>query len=201
MIGLAATAAHLLAGLPMGYNRDTREIKEWSALGFDKTLSALSTLRITLATLTVDHERMLEAVRNNYSSTTDLADAVAQQTGVGYRQIYAIIGRVVDRAIEAGKPLYTVSAQEIVQEAEEAGVHIAITEEQVQQALDPARAVALRKHTGGANPTEMSRLLTIRMSTLADHKQWVAERHAQIDAARQETQARAASLTSAELAR
>ena len=44
VVGLASMAAHLLAGLPMGYNRDTREIKEWSALCFDKTLAALSTL-------------------------------------------------------------------------------------------------------------------------------------------------------------
>lgn len=194
VIGLAATAAHLLAGLPMGYNRDSREIKEWSALGFGKTLSSLSTLQITLATLSVDKERMLEAVRNNYSSTTDLADLVAQQTGVGYRQIYAVVGRVVDRAIEAGKPLYTVSAQEIVREAEEAGLHISVTEEQVREALDPARAVSRRKHVGGAAPEEMDRLLSARQGSLGAHEQWIGTRREKIDAARQETQNRANSV-------
>ena len=103
VIGLAATAAHVLAGLPMGYNRDTRELKEWSALGFDKTLAAVGILRATLATLGVNQERMAAAVRANYSATTDLADAMAQRTGVGYRQIYAVVGKLVDGLIERGR--------------------------------------------------------------------------------------------------
>src|SRR5205814_2418094 len=100
LIGLASTAAHLLAGLPLGYNRDTREIKEWSALGFDKTLAALHTLKTTLATLSIERGRMLDSVRENYSCATDLADMVAQQSGVGYRQVYSIVGKMVDSMIE-----------------------------------------------------------------------------------------------------
>ena len=45
---------------------------------------------------------MLEAVKANYSSTTDLADAIAQSTGVGYRQIYAIVGKLVDDTDRGG---------------------------------------------------------------------------------------------------
>ena len=196
VIGLAGTAAHLLAGLPMGYNRDSREIKEWSALGFDKTLTGLSTLRVTLSTLIVNSERMLQAVKDNYSSTTDLADMIAQETGIGYRQIYAVVGKLVDRMIEQGRPLYTLTASELVEGAAAAGLKIALTDEQVQAALDPAQAVALRAHIGGPAPREMERLLASRRATLDGRLHWIEESLNKIAKARRETGEEVATLVS-----
>ncbi|MEO8285092.1 MAG: argininosuccinate lyase [Chloroflexota bacterium] len=187
VVGLAGMAAHLLAGLPMGYNRDTREVKEWSALCFDKTLAALSTLSVTLATLSVEREKMLKAVDANYSSTTDLADTVAQLTGVGYRQVYAIIGRLVDRLIEAERPLHSLTAAAIVEAASQVDVAISLTDEQVQVALDPAQAVSRRKHIGGAAPDRMESMIAVRRETLAKHLGWLETRQVAIDAAQADT--------------
>ncbi len=188
VIGLAGTAAHLLAGLPMGYNRDTREIKEWSALGFAKTLDALGILRTTLATLEVDGDRMRAAVEANYSSTTDLADAIAAHTGVGYRQIYKVVGGLVDSLIAAGQPLGSLRAATIRAAAAQAGLAIQLTDAQVQAALDPAQALAARTHIGGAAPAEMVRMLTARQQQLIEYHAWIAARWAQIQAARATTQ-------------
>lgn len=187
VIGLAGTASHLLAGLPMGYNRDTREMKEWSALGFDKTLAALRTLITTLATVRVERERMMEAVRENYSCATELADMVAQSSGVGYRQIYAVVGKLVDRMIEERRPLYTVTAQELGMAAEEEGLHISVSDEQVHGALDPTQAVSARRHTGGSAREGMACMLEARRETLARHELWCEERSTAIAQARVET--------------
>lgn len=194
VIGLTGIAAHLLAGLPMGYNRDTRELKEWSALGFEKTQTALSMLAVTLSTLQVNSERMLEAVRENYSSTTDLADTIAQQSGVGYRQVYAVVGKVVDAMIEQRRPLHAITAEELGKAFEAAGLEIGVTDEQVQKALDPARAVERRKHVGGSAHSEMARMQAARGETLAGHSAWIEERQARIDAARRSTNERAAAI-------
>jgi argininosuccinate lyase len=137
---------------------------------------------------------MLEAVKRNYSSTTDLADMVAQQTGVGYRQIYAIVGGLVDAMIEQGRLLQTLTAQEIVRAAADAGMQVALTDEQVQGALDPRSAVARREHVGGAAPGEMSRLLEARRESLGEHRHWATGRRDGIEAARRETLARALAL-------
>jgi argininosuccinate lyase len=185
--GIASTAAHLLCGLPMGYNRDTRQIKEWSALGLDRTISALSMLAVTLSTLEVDRERMLRAVAENYSCTTDLADAIAQSTGVGYRQIYAVVGGLVDAMIEQGRPLHTVKADEIVRAASQAGISISLTDRQVQEALDPMQAVARRRHVGGAAPQEMERMLAHRQKELDAYLNWIEGRRDHIQAARDRT--------------
>lgn len=194
VVGLAGIAANLLSGLPMGYNRDTREIKEWSALGFEKTLSALGILRTTLSTLYVNKERMLEAVRSNYSSTTDLADMIAQLNGVGYRQVYTIVGRLVDSSMKRGKSLDTIGADEIVAAAARSGVTIRLTDEQVREALDPDRAVARRRHTGGAAPEEMARMLAARAEVLSGHKDRITGRQSYIAAARSETLAKTQAL-------
>ncbi len=183
VIGLAGLAAHLLAGLPMGYNRDTREIKEWSALGFAKTLAALGILRTTLATLVVDGDRMRGAVAANYSSTTDLADAIAAHTGVGYRQIYGVVGGLVDGLIAGGQPLGSLRAATICDAAAAAGLVIALTDAAVQAALDPAQALAARTHIGGAAPAEMARLLAARQQQLADQRAWIDTGWARIAAA------------------
>jgi len=190
IVGLAGMAAHLLAGLPMGYNRDSREIKEWSALCFDKTLAALSILSVTLSTLQVDRERMLEAVKANYSSTTDLADTIAQLTGVGYRQIYAIVGRLVDQLIEQGRPLNSLTAATISAAAFAADLDINFTDEQIQAALNPARAVSRRSHIGGSAPDQMSTMLVTRRQSLATQQNWIQARHNAIAEARRETAGR-----------
>lgn len=194
VIGLAGLATHLLAGLPMGYNRDTREIKEWSALGFAKILTSLSTLRATISTLSVNKDQMLEAVRANYSSTTDLADMVARRSGIGYRQVYAVIGKLVDRLMEQGRPLHELKAEEINVAAHEAGLNTALTEVQVQEALDPAQAVASRTHTGGSTLGEMERMLTERRSQLQEHLEWVSAHNSQICMAKTQTREAALAL-------
>ncbi len=185
--GVAGLVANLLSNLPMGYNRDSREVKEWVTLGFDKTEAALSTLGTVLTTLEPNTARMAEAAVANYSATTDLADALAQQTGVGYRQMYAIIGGLVDRAIGENRPLTTLTAAEIMAAAEDRHLPITVTDDDVRAALDPAAAITRRTHIGGAAPAEMARLLAARTDQQATAHTWAATRQTRIAAARTTT--------------
>ena len=117
VIGYWSILANILTSLPMGYNRDTRESKEYIHLGLIKTTAVVKTLQKVITTLKFNEERMLELSTLNYSLTTDLADYISQKTRIGYRLIYKIIGQVVDEAIEKGKPLSQISASEIKQKA------------------------------------------------------------------------------------
>jgi argininosuccinate lyase len=194
IVSIAGAASNLLAGLPMGYNRDTRQMKEWSALGFGKTQEALHMLNTILSTLWVDRDRMLRAVKANYSSSTDLADAVAQASGVGYRQVYAIVGKLVDTMIQEDRPLHTITAQAINDAAHQADIDLNITDEQIQSALDPHQAVAARKHTGGSESGEMERLLQSRKQRLTQHVLWHDKNKAHIVEARTATLSHARAL-------
>jgi argininosuccinate lyase len=198
--GLAGLVANLLSNLPMGYNRDSREVKEWVALGFDKTEAALSTLGTVLTTLQANTGRMAEAAAANYSATTDLADALAQQTGVGYRQMYAIIGGLVDHAIGEHRPLTTLTAAAITAAAAERNLSITITDTEVQAALDPQAAIARRTHIGGAAPAEMARLLAARTAAQATARAWATTRQTRIATARAATHTQLLAASSAQRA-
>lgn len=194
IVSVAGAAANLLAGLPMGYNRDTRQIKEWSALGFGKTQEALHMLSTVLSTVWVDRDRMLWAVKANYSSSTDLADMVAQASGVGYRQVYAVVGKLVDQMIQEDHPLYTITANAINEAAQQAAISLNITDEQIQAALDPYKAVAARKHIGGSAAPEMKRLLQARQSLLSRHILWSEQIERSISVAHNNTLSRSQEL-------
>ena len=198
VIGLAGLVAQLLAGLPMGYNRDSREVKEWVALGCDKTEAALHTLHTVIATLQPNSGRMAAAVAANYSATTDLADSLAQQSGIGYRQIYAIVGGLVDRLMADDQPLTTLTAADLNAAAHAHGLRLEVTDAEVQAALDPARAVARRTHIGGAAPGEMARLLAERAEQQAAWQAWAAARQTRIAAARSTTAQQLLALTQKE---
>ena len=73
----------------------------------------IKALEKVLTTIKINKAKMLSQVEKNYSLTTDLADCISQKSGIGYRLIYKIIGQVVDEAINKGKLLEQISADEI----------------------------------------------------------------------------------------
>lgn len=177
LCGLRQTASGILARLPSGYNRDSREIKEYVELGLDKTGTMLAALERALATLTVDSGRARELVEKNYSLTTDLADYLARTSGAPYRLVYKIVGAVVDRLIAAGKPLAEVTAEELNREAEKHGLSFCVNARDLHTVLDPNRALELRRHTGGTSASAFRRLLTRTRKDISLHQAW-ADRQA-----------------------
>lgn len=179
VIGFWSIVANILASLPMGYNRDSRESKEFIHLGLIKTTAVVKTLQKIIATLKFNEERMLELATTNYSLTTDMADVICQKTKAGYRLIYKIIGAVVDEAIEKGKPLNQITALEIMQKANELGIKIKVSDEEINQALDPKRVIEKRKNTG--------KLLDDASKSIKKQKSWVQAKQTDIRNARQKT--------------
>jgi argininosuccinate lyase len=92
-----------LKGLPSTYNKDLQEDKE-------PLFDALDTLALTLPvtagvieTLTVNEERMRQALDHNMLAT-DVADYLVRK-GMPFRQAHEVVGRAVRRAEERGAPL------------------------------------------------------------------------------------------------
>ena len=173
IIGFSSIVANLLCGLPMGYNRDSREVKEYIDLGFSKTSEMLTTLQTVLASLTVDKKRMENLVINNYSLTTDLADYISQTSGIGYRLIYKIVGQVVDEAMSENKLLTQITAADIHKKASSLGVTLNFTDTQLQQAINPHTVITKRKHIGGSNINTMIHSLDHAEKELDELKHWI----------------------------
>ncbi|NCO88471.1 argininosuccinate lyase [Candidatus Roizmanbacteria bacterium CG2_30_33_16] len=157
--GFVSIMSNILSSLPMGYNRDSREAKEYINLGLSKTLAMLNALKIVLNFIQVNKEQMKKSVMTNYSLTTDLADYISQKNKVGYRLVYKIVGQVVNEKINYGKFLSDISAHEIIKKAEELKIKLKITETEIEELLDSQNAVAKRQHIGGSSPQSMNESL------------------------------------------
>lgn len=187
VIGFWSIMANILSSLPMGYNRDSRESKEYIHLGLIKTTELVKTLQKVIATLKINKGRMLELAISNYSLTTDLADFISQKTKIGYRLIYQIVGQVVEKAIERGKPLNQISAAEIIQKAAEFNLEIKLTDKEIAQALDPKLVVSKRNNVGGSSGASMAKILTDAEKNIKKQQSWVQSKQKKIGLAWQKT--------------
>ncbi|PIP62342.1 argininosuccinate lyase [Candidatus Roizmanbacteria bacterium CG22_combo_CG10-13_8_21_14_all_35_9] len=167
---------NILDSLPMGYNRDSREVKEYIDLGLTKTKAMIKVLEKVLTTLKIDKEKMLSQVENNYSLTTDLADFISQKSGVGYRLIYKIVGQVVDEAINKGKLLKEISADEIINKALMNKVKLQLTNEEIKKAIDPKLVIEKRNHIGGSSVSSMKKSLKNAQNAIKDINQSIKKK-------------------------
>lgn len=187
VIGCWSIVANILSSLPMGYNRDSRESKEYIHIGLTKTIGVVKTLQQVISTLRVNKKRMLELATSNYSLTTDLADFVSQKTKIGYRLVYKIVGQVVEEAMVKGKTLGEITALEIIQKAQELGIKMTIFDEGIKQALDPKLVIEKRKNIGGSNLEVMTKMLNNALEKIKLEKSWLLEKQENIKKAQEKT--------------
>ncbi|KKP37666.1 MAG: Argininosuccinate lyase [Candidatus Roizmanbacteria bacterium GW2011_GWA2_32_13] len=169
--GFVNIVANILDSLPMGYNRDSREVKEYIDLGLTKTKAMIKALEKVLTTLKINKKKMLNQVENNYSLTTDLADYISQKSGVGYRLIYKIVGQVVDEAINKSQLLKEISSDEIINKALINNIKLQLTNEEIKKAIDPQLIIEKRNHIGGSSTISMNKSLINAQNIIKDINQ------------------------------
>ncbi len=142
----------LMKGLPLAYNKDLQEDKE--AL-FDsvKTVQAcLEAMKILLEEgLEFKRQRLAEAVAEDFSNATDVADYLAAK-GVPFREAYNLVGKVVRTCLASGKLLKDLSLKEWQE------LHPAF-EDDIAQAIAPTQVVAARNSYGGTGFEQVRRAL------------------------------------------
>lgn len=187
LIGYEAIVGNLLAGLPMGYNRDTREVKEYIELGFIKIEDALKSLLTVLQTMQINKERMYQNVVENYSMSTDLSDYLSQEKDLPYRKIYKLVGSLVKEKIAKKESLNHLSAKELIDAGNKMDLLFQASDEELSAALNPLEAVMKRKHIGGASSEIMKEMITYRKKLSVSHSKWKAESWVKINSAKEKT--------------
>ncbi|MCB0331334.1 MAG: argininosuccinate lyase [Bdellovibrionales bacterium] len=190
--GAMVAGFELLSGLPAGYNRDSRELKEYVELGMRKFTSGLKVLQDVLKSGKFNRERMEELVRANYSLTTDVADFVSQTTGQPYRLVYKIVGKAVDELMEKGLSLEKLRLDRLQHFASEFDVSLQIDEEDLKKVLQPKEAISRRKHRGGAAPESIAASLERLKQMVGEASMKIENRLATFQSARELTAREAA---------
>ncbi|KJH72324.1 argininosuccinate lyase [Aliterella atlantica] len=149
----------LMKGLPLAYNKDLQEDKE--AL-FDtvKTVKAcLEAMAILFQEgLEFRTTRLAEAVAEDFSNATDVADYLAAR-GVPFREAYNLVGKVVKTSLAAGKLLKDLTIQEWQE------LHPAFAED-IYEAIAPRQVVAARNSYGGTGFAQVEKAIAIARTQL-----------------------------------
>ncbi|MBR6511051.1 MAG: argininosuccinate lyase [Phascolarctobacterium sp.] len=159
-------------GLPLTYNKDLQEDKE----GF---FDAVDTIKFSLAvycdmilTMTVNVDKMQQAVSKDFSNATDLADYLVRK-GLPFRQAHEVVGKCVAYAIMNDKFLPEITLEEYKEFSD-------LFEEDLLVALEPYNCVAARKSYGGPAFTENEKQFVIGDEVIAAQEKTLAELQAKL---------------------
>ena len=159
-------------GLPLTYNKDLQEDKE----GF---FDAVDTIKFSLAvycdmilTMTVNVDKMQQAVSKDFSNATDLADYLVRK-GLPFRQAHEVVGKCVAYAILNDKFLPEITLEEYKEFSD-------LFEEDLLVALEPYNCVAARKSYGGPAFTENEKQFAIGDEVIAAQEKTLAELQAKL---------------------
>lgn len=156
---------HLMAmlttakGLPLTYNKDLQEDKEGFFDAIDTVKFTLAVYRDMILTMTVNVDKMAQAVSKDFSNATDLADYLVRK-GLPFRQAHEVVGKCVAYAIHQGKFLPEISLEEYKQFSD-------LFESDLLVALKPEHCVEARKSYGGPAFSENEKQLAIGDKVLA----------------------------------
>ena len=159
-------------GLPLTYNKDLQEDKE----GF---FDAVDTIKFSLAvycdmilTMTVNVDKMQQAVSKDFSNATDLADYLVRK-GLPFHQAHEVVGKCVAYAILNDKFLPEITLAEYKEFSD-------LFEEDLLVALEPYNCVAARKSYGGPAFTENEKQFVIGDEVIAAQEKTLAELQAKL---------------------
>ena len=142
----------IMKGLPLAYNKDLQEDKEGIFDAVNTVKACLEAMTILMQEgLEFRPQRLAEAVAEDFSNATDVADYLAAR-GVPFREAYNIVGKVVKTSIAAGKLLKDLTLQEWQQ------IHPAFAED-IYEAISPRQVVAARNSYGGTGFEQVKQAL------------------------------------------
>lgn len=99
--GDLVTLLTLMKGLVLAYNKDMQEDKEPLFDAVDTARACVRLMHRMLEGATFNADRMRQSLHGDFSTATDLADALASD-GVPFREAHEIVGRVVKESIAKG---------------------------------------------------------------------------------------------------
>ncbi|MGK5510800.1 argininosuccinate lyase [Brevibacillus formosus] len=155
----------VLKGLPLAYNKDMQEDKEGMFDTVATIHGALALLTPMIKTMQVKADRMRQAVTNDFSNATDLADYLVRKD-MPFRQAHEVVGRTVLYCIEQQKYLLDLTLEEFQSFSEAIGAD-------VYDALAVETVVNARNVLGGTARNQVEAQIDWYRKLLVETHAWV----------------------------
>ncbi|WP_437628616.1 argininosuccinate lyase [Achromobacter xylosoxidans] len=164
----------------------------------DECIRCLALFRLVLDAAEPVEHTMLRKARTDFSTATDLADALVRESGLSFREAHHAVGAVVRQALDADLAADEITAAMINAAAsQQTGRDIRLDAASVRRCLDPLASVQARSAHGGPAPVLSSQRIAELRGALEAARTQAAARRASVAAARATLKQELAALASA----
>jgi len=164
IIGNLVALLVLLKGLPLAYAKDLQDDKPPLFDAHDLLGLSLAAMAGMVADLEFVPERMRAAAAAGHATATDLADWLAGEAGVPFREAHHIAGRAVALAEAEGKALDDLSLDQL------RSIDARIDEAALPR-LSVESSVAARRSAGGTAPVRVSEAIAAARAAIATREE------------------------------
>ena len=158
LIGLLS----LMKNLPLTYNRDMQEDKEYIFNSIDFTQDSLALLSLIIDGMEPNIKKMKQDCFTGQITATDLADYLVGKN-MPFRQAHEVVGKIVAYAESKEVQIFELDITELKKFSK-------LIEKDVIGYLNPEKTVLARKQTGGTAPSQVRREIKIAKRALSKRK-------------------------------
>lgn len=140
-----------MKGIPLAYNKDMQEDKEFVFDAIDTTKGCLALFTGMLKTMKFNRARMEESAKHGFTNATDAADYLVNH-GVPFRDAHGIVGQLVLYCIDKGIALDDMSLEEFKAVSP-------VFEEDIYDAISMKTCVEMRNTIGAPGRAAMEKVI------------------------------------------
>ena len=142
-----------MKGIPLAYNKDMQEDKEWAFDAIDNAKGCISLFTGMLKTMQFNKDRMKDSARHGFTNATDAADYLVNH-GVAFRDAHGIVGQLVLTCLEKKIALDELPLDEYQKISP-------VFEEDIYEAISLETCVNKRVTTGAPGQTVMKQVIEV----------------------------------------
>jgi len=147
-----------MKGLPLAYNKDMQEDKEFTFDAIDTVKGCLTLFDGMISTMRVNKANMEESSKKGFTNATDAADYLVKH-GIPFRDAHSIIGKLVLICIDRGESLDELPLEEYRKVCP-------VFKEDIYEAISLGTCVELRKTIGAPSRDSMEKIIRLEQEYL-----------------------------------
>ena len=152
----------LMKNLPLTYNRDLQDDKEYIFSSIDFSEDSLALLTIVINGMEPIKDKMKQDCFQGQITATDLADYLVEKN-MPFRQAHEVVGKIVALAESKNLQIFELDFSELRKFSK-------LIQEDVKDYLDPQKTILSRKQTGGTAPSQVKKEIKKAKLTLERRK-------------------------------
>ena len=155
----------------------------WTAM--HEFIAEIDLLKVTLKDLKINKERMLQSAKSNFCTVTELANYLVRKDEISFREAHEIVAHLVGYMNEHKKRADEITIEELNGFCQEMfGFTSKMTQDDVNNALDPVKNAQSKVCIGGSAAQEVTRQLDLIEATIEKDQSILAARNEKVKGAK-----------------